>query len=169
MRYDSLTHGGATRANSIQSHYRWLTISVFNGSFYTINKMSRFMHIPADEHWHGIQHILQYLSGTMTTWILLLVNNTHSLHAFTYAFSSWIHIRRLGRESRQLHFDGGIYLLLWKATNSLVFEETYNLCSLIYKGCVPVYCFHNNISVLAYFVAHWVSHCHQHQKYTAKT
>lgn len=161
MRYDSLTQGAATRANSIQSHYRWLTISVFNGSKFFLLSTRCLGSCTHTRRWTLTWH---------STYPAILIRHNDNMDTSSgkqHAFSSCIHIRRLGREPRRLHFDGGIYLLLWKATNSSVIEETYNLCSLIYKGCVPIYCFHNSISVLAYLVAHWVSHCHQHQKYTA--
>ena len=54
---------------------------------FAVNKMSRFMHQPTDEHWTLVKRILRYLSGTVNDGLLLHCTSPLSL----YAFSDSIH------------------------------------------------------------------------------
>lgn len=52
---------------------------------FAVNKLSQFMHVPTDEHWNGVKHVLRYLAGSITTGLFMSTTNTPALHAFTDA------------------------------------------------------------------------------------
>lgn len=52
---------------------------------YAVNRLSKFMHQPTEDHWQATKRILRYLSGTATHGIYFSATNSLSLHAFSNA------------------------------------------------------------------------------------
>lgn len=53
--------------------------------FYTVNKLSQFMHAPTTKHWNRVKRALCYLAETVSHGILLRRGNSMTLHAFSDA------------------------------------------------------------------------------------
>lgn len=52
---------------------------------FAVNRLSQFMHRPADSHWQATKRVLRYLAGTTTQGILLRPNTPLTLHGFSDA------------------------------------------------------------------------------------
>ena len=73
-----------TEYKTIVGSLQFVSLTRSNISF-AVNKMSRFMHQPTDEHWTLVKRILRYLSGTVNDGLLLHRTLPLSLHAFSNA------------------------------------------------------------------------------------
>ena len=52
---------------------------------YTVNKLSQFMHRPTSEHWPTVRRLLCYLCGFADQGIILHLQSSLALHAFSDA------------------------------------------------------------------------------------
>lgn len=69
---------------------------------FAVNKLSKFMHCPTDEHWQAAKRVLRYLCGTRDQEIFHHSKNSPNLHAFSD--SDW-------SENRDDYTSTGAYIV----------------------------------------------------------